>query len=206
MFWYFLVSLSLSPSLSFPLLFCLSLKMCVCCCFSSLSPSPSSLSCSISLSLPPSPGSSLLLSLLVHGQESDASFRIDYLAFSVLRWKGNADMSDDDEEGEGVNAPAQSKKKKNKKQKKKKRAAQPAKKNKNVEPAKAESLGPYKPGNFSQERIRFMNEAKKEGHTHKVANDMWMASDLRASLLADMPWKEQVRRKFVPPAKPRNKK
>ena len=46
-----------------------------------------------------------------------------YLAFSVLRWKGNSDMSDDDEEGEGFNAPAMSKKK-NKKQKPKKKKEQ----------------------------------------------------------------------------------
>ena len=132
---------------------------------------------------------------------------VDYLTCSVPRWKGNSELSDDDDDdgqGEGKGAQA---KKKNKKQPppQKKKAVPSAKKKKNVEPAKASTLeakvpsgSVYKAGNFSKQRVEFINEARKGGHSYKAASAMWMNSDTRANLLADMPLREQIRRRFVP--------
>ena len=61
----------------------------------------------------------------------------------------------------------------------------------------------YKPGDFSQERKKFIAES---GLPYKLASDMWNRSERRAELLSHLPKSELVRRKFVAPEKKRASK
>lgn len=61
--------------------------------------------------------------------------------------------------------------------------------------------GLYKPGEFNDERRRFIEEqGLKVGS--KEGNRLWVQSERRAELLRYMPHNELVRRRFIPPANP----
>lgn len=66
--------------------------------------------------------------------------------------------------------------------------------------APAEHVGStiYEPGKFSEARANFIKAARAEhGIKHAAANDMWMASDLRASFLSGMSVSEMKKRRFM---------
>ena len=65
----------------------------------------------------------------------------------------------------------------------------------------------YKPGNFKEERFKFIYETMKEkGIPFKEASKLWIPSARRASLLDGLSKSELQRRRFVPAMNPRSKK
>ncbi|CAE6956403.1 unnamed protein product [Symbiodinium sp. CCMP2592] len=58
--------------------------------------------------------------------------------------------------------------------------------------------GDYLPKDFCKKGKEFRDRAKADGHSPKEALRMWMESEERASILADVPLNELKRRKFVP--------
>ena len=129
-----------------------------------------------------------------------------------MRWKGD-ESDDEDEDVE-----------KNKCKKKKKRKTPTKAKNKKNKPAAkppaqkprsntrttttTEPSGPcaYKAGDFAEERKAYLAKLRESGTSHKEACTMWTASERRAELIQNMSHAEQVRRRFVKPLNPRNKK
>ena len=133
-----------------------------------------------------------------------------------LRWKGE-DTDDGEEDAdqagnEKLPGKKTEKKKKKKaspqKKKKKKKAPTPKKKPKKASQTKPQSDAAtagciYKAGDYSTERKEFIAGLKATGMKHKEASKQWDVSERRAELLCNMPRSEQVRRRFVAPAKPR---
>lgn len=68
----------------------------------------------------------------------------------------------------------------------------------NAAAQQADSTRIYTPGVFKEARAKFIKAARAEhGICHAAANDMWMASDLRASYLATLSFSEMKKRRFM---------
>ena len=62
----------------------------------------------------------------------------------------------------------------------------------------AQAFGDYVPKDFHKRSLIFREAAKAAGHAPRAARQLWMDSDERAALLAEVPLQELKRRKFVP--------
>ena len=119
-----------------------------------------------------------------------------------LRYQNESEDDDEDEEkGNAKNRKAKKKGHKKKKGKNKTKssktqaqggvAKQPKKK------AVQSTAAAYCPGNFSQERLKFISRLKERGFSHKEASSKWGSSQRRAKLLEGMSHAELKRRRFI---------
>ena len=74
----------------------------------------------------------------------------------------------------------------------------PKAKDKTKPAGKTVSFGAYTPGVYSQKRLEYINENMEwYGCTRNEASQWWNDSEEKWTLLADVPHKELVRRRFV---------
>ena len=110
---------------------------------------------------------------------------------------------EDESGGEEIAEGPEQKKKKQKKKTSKKKAAKPKAKPRVNDGANEQNGNLYKPGEYAQERRKFLAEA---GVPYKEACVLWDKSARKAELLSCLSRKELIRRRFLKPDNPKPKK
>ena len=118
----------------------------------------------------------------------------DGLDFEV-RWP-NGQHEDDDDDAEVETKKAKGKSSAKKKAAKQKAVCEQKKKNKAKQRKAKAATGPYKPGQYSEARKKFIADLRQDGMKFRDASNAWATSDAREQLLAGMSEAERKRRRF----------
>ena len=126
-------------------------------------------------------------------------------SFVIFRWQG-AESEEGEQAEQDVAEPRNGKKSLMGKKKKCAKKTCHAEKAATSLPDDGNRKAKPKGEDYSKARLSFIADAVENGKSSKDASKMWLSSDRRAALVANMSQSELVRRRFVQPAKPRSKK